>query len=230
MPIVRDAASTRGAAVLAVRVATFLAGIAFGMLSVSADAAQLVPKDTANAIKVVGHYKQYNVYDLDGSDLGLDIGPFPINGTIFPSAIEVADAMTPVDTQDALQGNANGIRCEFLCVNPKGEVVGYNPTLYAKMKGATFPVTPPAQQAPITQAVAAPRPIGQWHGYQVYEFASASAMDTQGVIIAGSTYFSQLAELTAFLPAISEAAVPEGVVCYFLCTINFKRNRLVMAP
>ncbi len=208
---------------------SLFAAISLGVLSMSAVAAQLVPADTANAIKVIGHYKQYNVYDVDASDLELDLGPFPINGTVFQTAIEVADAMTPVDVQDTVQGNANGIRCEFLCVSPKGQIVGYNPIVYAKVKGTASPFMPAAKQVVDAPSASVPRPVDQWHGYKVYQFASNSSMGTDGVIISGSTYFSQLSELTAFLPAISEASKPEGVTCYsFLCIVASKPGKSVI--
>lgn len=80
-----------------------------------------VPAPNSLVIQPIDHEKKYKIYPIDGSDLN-DIGYNYRNYRYSPK--EILTAIPPIKPEDV---NRNGYRCDFLCVNSEGQVVGWNP-------------------------------------------------------------------------------------------------------
>ena len=72
-------------------------------------------------IKPTGKWGVYNTYAIDSTDLDAD--KYNINSVMW-DAYDLSKALPTIRPQDV---NKNGIVCEFLCVNPMGQVIGWNP-------------------------------------------------------------------------------------------------------
>lgn len=96
-----------------------LAGVALSITGVVRKA----HAEEVNGIPVIGKEAKYPVYAIPADNLD-DISYF-INGNYYTPEL-VMHSIPAISKKDV---NAAGYKCEFLCINGKGQVVGWNPNV-----------------------------------------------------------------------------------------------------
>lgn len=104
------------------RLKIFLCVVAGAVMSVSGFVRK-AHAEQVNGIPVVGVEAKYRVYDIPTDNLD-DISYF-INGTYYTPEL-IMHSIPAIQKKDV---DANGYKCEFLCINAKGQVVGWNPNV-----------------------------------------------------------------------------------------------------